>query len=64
MSDSAEKTEDPTGKKLEDARKKGQIARSRELSTTLVLIISAVMFLFVGSWIAESVFTLTRRMFI
>ncbi|WP_333970179.1 flagellar biosynthesis protein FlhB [Alteromonas mediterranea] len=64
MADSSEKTEDPTGKKLDDARKKGQLARSRELSTTLVLIVSAVMFLFVGGWIAESVFKLTRRMFI
>ena len=64
MADSSEKTEDPTGKKLEDARKKGQIARSRELSTTLVLVVSAVMFLFVGGWIAESVFSLTERMFI
>ena len=41
MADSSEKTEDPTGKKIEDARKKGQLARSRELSTTLVLIVSA-----------------------
>ncbi len=64
MADSAEKTEDPTGKKIEDARKKGQLARSRELSTTLVLIVSAVMFLFVSGWIAESVFSLTQRMFI
>ena len=64
MTDSSEKTEDPTGKKLEDARKKGQLARSRELSTTLVLIVSAFMFLFVGGWIAESVFKLTQRMFI
>ncbi len=63
MADSSEKTEDPTGKKLEDARKKGQVARSRELSTTLVLMVSAIMFLFVGEWIAESVFRLTERMF-
>ena len=47
-SDSSEKTEDPTGKKLEDTRKKGQIARSRELSTTLVLVVSAFMFLFLS----------------
>ena len=36
--DSYEKTEEPTPKKLDDARKKGQVARSRELSTALVLI--------------------------
>jgi flagellar biosynthetic protein FlhB len=33
-----EKNEQPTPKRLDDARKKGQIARSRELSTTLILI--------------------------
>ncbi len=62
--DTHEKTEDPTGKKLEDARKKGQIARSRELSTALVLIASAIMFLMMGGWIAESVYKITQRMFI
>ena len=38
MADEQEKTEDPTGKRLEDARKKGQLARSKELSTALVLV--------------------------
>jgi len=37
-----EKTEDPTPKREEQAREKGQVARSRELSTMLVLF-SAVM---------------------
>ncbi len=31
--DGQEKTEDPSGKRLDDARKKGQVARSRELNT-------------------------------
>ncbi|GEA11716.1 flagellar biosynthesis protein FlhB [Alteromonas sp. KUL49] len=62
--DTHEKTEEPTGKKIEDARKKGQIARSRELSTALVLIASAIMFLMMGGWIAESVYRVTQRMFI
>ena len=35
---SAEKTEDPTPKKLRDARKKGQVAKSKEVSGTLGLI--------------------------
>lgn len=37
-----EKTEDATDKKRDDARKKGQVPRSRELSTALVTIIAAV----------------------
>ncbi len=43
-----EKTEEPTGKRLEEAREKGQVPRSRELTTVLVLIISAVMLFFIG----------------
>ncbi len=35
----AEKTEEPTGKKREDAKKKGQVARSQELTTAFVLLI-------------------------
>ena len=34
-----EKTEEPTSKKREDARKKGQVARSQELNTGFVLLI-------------------------
>lgn len=36
--DGQEKTEQPTGKRIEDSRKKGQVARSKELATFLVLI--------------------------
>lgn len=38
MSDSGEKTEEPTGKKIQDARKKGQVPRSREAGTLFVLL--------------------------
>ncbi|MDT0582851.1 flagellar biosynthesis protein FlhB [Brumicola blandensis] len=61
--DSYEKTEEPTPKKLDDARKKGQVARSRELSTALVLIFSAIAFLFVGSYIASAMFNVMQRSF-
>lgn len=63
MSDAQEKTEDPTAKKTSEARKKGQIARSRELSTTLVLIGSAAAFLMIGKQIAEALFIVTQRSF-
>lgn len=61
--DSYEKSEEPTPKKLEDARKKGQIARSRELSTALVLVSSAIAFLFVGSFIASAMYDVMIRSF-
>lgn len=63
MADTHEKTEDATSKRLEDARKKGQLARSRELSTTLVLIVSGVMFLLIGGYIAEALFAIMQRVF-
>ena len=34
-----EKTEEPTAKKRQDARKKGQVAKSQELNTAFVLLI-------------------------
>ncbi|CUS48413.1 MAG: flagellar biosynthetic protein FlhB [Idiomarinaceae bacterium HL-53] len=42
MGDDQERTEEPTAKKQEDARNKGQIARSKELGTLAVLLSSAV----------------------
>ena len=37
-----ERTEQPTAKRLNEARKKGQVARSRELNTLLVMLASSV----------------------
>lgn len=44
--DSQEKTEDPTQKKLEDSKKKGQVARSKELVIYSMLLVSSVILLF------------------
>lgn len=43
-----ERTEQPTPKRLKEAREKGQIARSRELGTTLALLLSALSLLLLG----------------
>lgn len=45
-----ERTEQATPKKREDARKKGQVAQSREISSALVLLSSLGVFFFAGSW--------------
>ena len=37
-----ERSEQPTAKRLTEARKKGQVARSRELNTLLVMLASAL----------------------
>nr|WP_197479132.1 EscU/YscU/HrcU family type III secretion system export apparatus switch protein [Oleiphilus sp. HI0132] len=36
---SQDKTEEPTGRKLEKAREEGQVPRSKELNTTFLLIV-------------------------
>ncbi|MDO6718425.1 flagellar biosynthesis protein FlhB [Psychrosphaera sp. 1_MG-2023] len=58
-----EKTEDPTAKRLEDARKKGQIARSKELGTTGVLIASAVALIMLGDKLGISLMEVMQSQF-
>ena len=48
-----EKTEDATLKRLEKAREDGQVARSRELGTTLLLMTGALSILIFGSSLAD-----------
>lgn len=45
---SQEKTEDPTPKRLDDAKKKGQVPRSRELNTTVIMAIAALSLIMIG----------------
>ncbi len=40
--DGQEKTEQPSAKRLEDARRKGQVARSRELNTVAITLVGVV----------------------
>lgn len=61
--DAQEKTEDPTAKRQEEARKKGQIARSKELGTVLVLVSSAIAFLLLGRDIGQAMMNIMRRSF-
>ena len=58
----AEKTEDPTAKRLEDAKKKGQIARSKETGTAFVLIMSAVSLIIYGPDIGKALLKIMKRM--
>lgn len=62
-----EKTEEPTAKREEDARKKGDIARSKELNTVVVLMMGSMMIwmtgdrIIKGMWrVMESSFTIER----
>ncbi|WP_163131572.1 flagellar biosynthesis protein FlhB [Agarivorans sp. Alg241-V36] len=62
--DDQEKTEDPTGKKLEDARNKGQVARSKELGTAAVLISAALAIMAFGGMLAESMVKVFQTAFV
>jgi flagellar biosynthetic protein FlhB len=62
-SDSGEKTEEPTAKKLTDARKKGQIARSKDLGTFFVLVGSACAMLLMGGKLATSMADMMSHLF-
>lgn len=62
-SDSGEKTEEPTAKKITDARKKGQIARSKDLGTMFVLVGSACAMLLMGDSLANGVSQYMKRLF-
>jgi len=53
-SSSQEKTEEATPKRLRDARKKGQVAKSRDLNTVVILISAFVIILFMKDYIGES----------
>jgi len=46
MADDLEKTEEPTPKKLEDARKEGNVAKSIDVSGFVVLLVGSVVLLF------------------
>lgn len=61
--DGQERTEQPTAKKLEDARRKGQVARSRELSTMLVTIAAAGLLFVLGGHFAQGFLQLLKHAF-
>lgn len=56
MSRGGEKTEQPTEKRLRDARRKGQVAKSHDLSSALLLIVAVstlwVASGYIGGWVA------------
>jgi flagellar biosynthetic protein FlhB len=52
--DDQERTEEPTAKRLQDARERGQVARSRELGTAAVMMAGSAMLLLGGAPMASS----------
>ena len=58
-----EKTEEPTGRRIEQAREKGQVPHSRELGTFLVLIVAGAAFWMMGSWFFQRSLVIARKGF-
>ncbi len=59
--DLGEKTEDPTGKKLSDARSRGKIAKSKDLSGAIDLIAAALVLAMLGTYISGEFADLMTR---
>ncbi|KAB2914006.1 MAG: flagellar type III secretion system protein FlhB [Dechloromonas sp.] len=58
-----EKTEEPTGRRIEQAREKGQVPHSRELGTFLVLITAAATLWMMGGWFVQRSMVIVRDAF-
>lgn len=58
-----DKTEEPSGRRIEQAREQGQVPHSRELGTFLVLIIAAATFWMMGAWFMQRSMVIVRKGF-
>lgn len=63
MNEDSDKTEDPTEHKLQEARKKGQVFKSQDVISTLLLLATAGMLLLTGSWMVKEIGNFTRYVF-
>jgi len=61
--DSGQKSEEPTARRLDKAREEGQAPRSKELNTTMVLLLGALGLLAFGPWMAEHINHIARFSF-
>lgn len=59
----AEKSEEPTGKRLDESRKKGQIARSKELNTLAVTLTGTAALIVFGAYMGNVMLDLMRGNF-
>ncbi|MGY6277683.1 flagellar biosynthesis protein FlhB [Methylomonas sp. MgM2] len=58
-----DRTEDPTAKRLDESRKKGQVPRSKELNTFVTLIVSAALFVFTGQSMVNGLLKMMKHQF-
>ncbi len=60
MADDAEKTEEPSSKKLEDAKKEGNVPRSQDTSAFITLVVAVVVVYFATSFLTSRIEHLYR----
>lgn len=60
MADDQEKTEEPTSKKIEDARKEGNVPKSQDLAAIVTLIVGVVVVVFLMGFLGERIVNLYR----
>jgi flagellar biosynthetic protein FlhB len=53
------RTEEPSEKKLREAREKGQVAKTQELPQALVVVFGFLVMFFLGAWIYETIVHMT-----
>lgn len=63
MADDQEKTEEPTSKKIEDARKEGNVPKSQDASGVLTLFVAILALLMLFPFMSEHMVTLVRYYF-
>ena len=63
FADNSDKTEKPTAKKLQDARKEGQVAKSKEISNCLGLFVFFLVLRFMSGSIADKIINLFGTMY-
>ncbi len=64
MADDTEKTEQPTGRKLEKAREGGSVIQSQEVPTVVVMTTALAVFAAFGPWMGRRIIDITREAFI
>ncbi|MEE9395460.1 MAG: flagellar biosynthesis protein FlhB [Methylococcales bacterium] len=61
--DQDDRTEEPTGKRLADSRRKGQVARSKDLNTAVMLLVGSSTIVLLGERIAVGLWRIMEREF-
>ena len=61
--DDQEKTEEPTPRKLEKAKEEGNVFKSQELSSVVLLIFSSLTIYFIGAWVVNSLANMFEKFY-